>query len=218
MNKQQIYDLINEMNDETPYSNSQDSISFKAYRKAGQLHDARMFPILKEIVCENEHKRDRNKRMIRNSAYFIGGELLKNVFDHDFLVFFIERLRIETDKYVLMNMLDSLSEIDVLDEVDIGPIIEHTRSEKWQIRFSAITALGSFGSEESRACLRKVIELEDENSFDYEITYAQAAMGRIGTKEDIRSLQKHAGSCKHDVRDSARFAIERIYERYDHEK
>lgn len=213
MKKEDLYVLINEMNDDTPYSCSSESISWKALRRAEKLNDKALYPILKEIILENEHKRDVCKRQIRDRAYFIGGKLLANAFDYEFCEFYIDRLNCETSKYVLSSMLDCLAEFDVPQSPNIDLIVECTQNEKWQIRFSAIQALGSFDTNKSRECLRTFVNLDDEKRYDYEIVYAQAALGRIGKKEDIKLLQKHANSRKVDMKISTRFAIERIENR-----
>lgn len=213
MKKENLYVLINEMNDDTPCSCSSESISWKAHRKAERLNDKDSFPLLKEIVLENEHKRDVKKRNIRDAAYFIGGKLLSNVFDYEFCEFYIARLNCETSKFVLSSMLDRLAEFDAPQSPNIDLIVECTQNEKWQIRLSAIRALGSFDTNKSRVCLRAFVNLDDEKKYVDEIVYAQAALGRIGKKEDIKLLQKHANSRKVDIKISARRAIERIENR-----
>lgn len=152
-------------------------------------------------------------RRIRDKAYFIGGKLLANAFDYDFCEFFVNRLSCETNKHVLSSMLDLLAEFDVPQCPNIDLIVGCTQNEKWLIRYSAISALGSFDTNKSRECLRTFVNLDDEKKYDYEIVYAQAALGRIGKKEDIKLLQKHANSRKVDMRISARFAIENIENR-----
>ena len=119
----------------------------------------------------------------------------------------------ETSKYVLSSMLERLAEFDAPLSPNIDLIVECTQNEKWQIRLSAISALGSFDTNKSRECLRTFVNLDDEKRYDDEIVYAQAALGRIGKKEDIKLLQKHANSRKVDMKISARFAIERIENR-----
>lgn len=57
------------------------------------------------------------------------------------------------------------------------------------------------------------VNQEDEKKYSYEITYANASLGKIGLKDDIPFLKKHIKSRKRDIRDSAVFAIERIKER-----
>ncbi|MDE7200494.1 MAG: hypothetical protein K2O91_00990 [Lachnospiraceae bacterium] len=53
----------------------------------------------------------------------------------------------------------------------------------------------------------------DEKKYKYEITYANAAMGKIGTVEYIPLLENHIHSRCPDIKGSAQTAIERIRER-----
>ncbi len=48
------------------------------------------------------------------------------------------------------------------------------------------------------------------NHFAYEMIYANASLGRIGNAEDIPLIEKHLHSRSPGIRESARFAIERI--------
>lgn len=218
MSKEELYALIEEMNDNTPCSNSDDSISWNAHRKAEKLSDPTVFLIIREIIEENDHKKSVEKRNVRDAAYFIGGKLLQRIFDYNFCKFYIQRLRVESNKYVLSSMLDRLSELDIVDDLNIEPILDCTKSEKWLIRDSAIRALGSFNTIKSRECLRAFVGLDDEKKNEYVIIYAQGALGRIGEKEDIELLQMHVNSRKRDIKMSACFAQERLKEKYNVER
>lgn len=70
MKKEDLYVLINEMNDDTPCSCSSESVKWKAFRRAEKLSDKALYPILKEIILENEHKRDVRKSIL----YSINGD------------------------------------------------------------------------------------------------------------------------------------------------
>jgi len=215
MSKEKLYVLIEKMNDTTPHSNRANKKSWKAHRKAEKISDPAVFAIIKEIIEENDHKKNVQKRNVRKAAYFIGGKLLKRSFDYNFCNFFIQRLCVESNKYVLSSILDRLEEFDIVGDCNIEPVLDCAKSEAWLIRYSAISALGSFNTIESRECLRAFVRLEDEKKNEYEIIYAQAALGRNGEKEDIELLQLHANSRKHDIKDSACFAQERLKEKYN---
>ncbi len=51
---------------------------------------------------------------------------------------------------------------------------------------------------------------EDEKKYKYEITYANAAMGKIGDPTDIPLLERHINSRIQDIKISAQMAIEKI--------
>ena len=210
MTKEQIMSLIDRMNTVEDITDSSHSISFKAHREAEQIADITLLPILQEIILGNSKPKGKK---IRNSAYFIMGKLLKTQFDLLSCEFFIHQLEEENDKYILSGMLDRLADLNIPESMDISPVVLLSKSEKWLIRHSAINALGACGSEESKAALAYYLQQDDEKTYRYEITYANAALGRIGNETDISLLEKHADSRLKDVRNSAMFAINAIMER-----
>jgi reverse gyrase len=72
-------------------------------------------------------------------------------------------------------MLDRLAEFDSPQSPNIDLIVECTQNEKWQIRLSAIRALGSFDTNKSRECLRTFVNLDDEKKYDDEIVFSERA-------------------------------------------
>lgn len=207
MNKEDLKNLINRMSAVEETYNSEDTVSWKATREAENLTDTALLPILEEIITENAKPKGRH---IRNEAYFIYGKILKNSFDRNGCVFFINRLTVETDKYILSGMLDRLADIEIPTDLDISPIILHTQSEKWLVRHAAIRALGSCSTQKSRDALSFFLKQEDEKKYKYEITYANAAMGKIGDHTDIPLLERHINSRIQDIKISAQMAIEKI--------
>ena len=89
-------------------------------------------------------------------------------------------------------------------------VIKSSQNDKWQIRHSAINALGSSATRSNREALLFFINQEDEKKYENEIVYANASLGKIGLKSDIPFLEKHINSRKRDIRESALFAIEKI--------
>jgi HEAT repeat protein len=139
--------------------------------------------------------------------------MLRNVFNKDVCRFLIQQLGTETDKYIVSDILDCLTKLSIPQDFDISLIIEHSKSEKWLIRHSAINALGSSASQESRQALLYYLNQDDEDKYKYEIIYSNSSLGKIGTEADIPFLQKHINSRKRDIRISARIAIENISQR-----
>lgn len=210
MNEEQLYELIGRMTVREQMVNSDESISWHAYREAEKISDASVFPLLMKIVEDNRQKK---QKKIRAAAYFIIGKVLLQTFSREACEFLIRQLETETDRNILSRILDRIKDLKLPADVDISLIIACTKHDKWDVRHSAIYALGASDTAESKEALAYFLNQEDENKYNYEITYANAALGRIGTKEDIPLLEKHMNSRKHDMRDSARFAIQRINDR-----
>ena len=205
-----MHELIGRMTVKERAVSSDESISWHAHREAEKISDASVFPLLMKIVEDNRQKKQKD---IRDAAYFIMGKVLLRTFSREACEFLIRQLEKETDRYILSEILDLIKDLKLPADVDISLIIACTKHEKWDVRHSAIRALGASNTAESKEALAYFLNQEDENKYNYEITYANAALGRIGTKEDIPLLEKHMNSRKHDMRDSARFAIQKIIDR-----
>jgi HEAT repeat protein len=205
-----ISELIDRMIANEFISSTDESISFLAHREAERLTDTAIYPLLKNLLTS--HTKARDKRY-RNAAYFIMGKVLKNSPENEYLIFYLNQLEKESDKYILSAMLDRISDIEIPQGISIEIIIPFTTSVQWLIRHSAIKALGSSDSSESKTALAYYINQEDEKTYKYEMIYANTAFGRVGTEEDIPLLEQHINSRIRDVRDSAKFAINSIKDR-----
>lgn len=208
MDEDKLYDLIARMTIKEQLTSSEESVSWNAYREAERISDETVYPILKKIIEEN-HK----NKAVREAAYVIIGYYLRNIFNKEACIFLIQRLDEETDKYVVACILDKLARIHIPEDIDMSLVIKCSQNDKWLIRHSALNALGSSSTHANREALLFFINQEDEKKYEYEIIYANASLGSIGSKEDIPFLEKHVKSRKRDIRDSARFAIDRIKER-----
>lgn len=209
--EQYIEDLIGRMiqKDAGP-TNSDDSVSWHAYREAEQLTQPELYPILKNYIESHPKPKDKTKR---HCAYFILGKLLRHVPQREYLAFFLACLEQETDKYILSAMLDRIADLQLPDDVSVDYIASLAMHKAWLVRHSAINALGASFSPEGKKILLYYINQEDTKACRFEIVYAIAALGRIGTKDDIPLLERHVHSRLKDVRESAEFAIERIEKR-----
>ena len=205
-----IEELIYRINTEVKNNSSSTAVSWKALREAKTLADISFYPILKELLLGHSKPKDKK---YRNAAYFIFGELLKNAPEEKYILFYLEQLEKENDKYILSSMLDKIGDILIPTNISIKNIITLTRSEQWQVRHSAIYALQAAATAESKQALVYYINQIDVKTYKYEIIYANAALGAIGSLEDIPILQQHMKSRFLDVRESAKFAISRIQNR-----
>ena len=208
MNEDKLYDLIARMTIKEHATSSEESVSWNAYREAERISDETVYPILKKIIEEN-HK----NKAVRRAAYVIIGYSLRNIFNKEACIFLIQKLDEETDRQGVESILEGLSRIHIPEDIDMSLVIKCSQNDKWQIRHSALDALGSSSTHANREALLFFINQEDENKYKYEIIYANASLGKIGLKEDIPFLEKHIKSRKRDIRASALFAIDRIKER-----
>ena len=208
MDEDKLYDLIARMTIKEQLTSSEESVSWNAYREAERISDETVYPILKKIIEEN-HK----NKAIREVAYFIMGYSLRNIFNKEACIFLIQKLDEETYMQGVTSILESLACIHIPEDIDMSLVIKCSQNDKWQIRHSALSALGSSATHANRDALLYFINQEDEKKYEYEIIYANASLGKIGLKEDIPYLEKHIKSRKRAISDSAQFAIDRIKER-----
>jgi HEAT repeat protein len=207
MERSDLIDLIDRMNDNTSSNSSEQSISWLAHREAEKIDDITVLPLLREFV---EVMKTNKYKSFRDNAYYIMGKALSKTMIDEYCVYLIERLSSEEDKYVLMHMLDLLAGLSIPEDIDISQIILCSESDKWQIRHSAIGAFGASSNARSRQALLKWVDQQDEKKYRYEIIYANVSLGKVGKTEDISTLEKHASSKIRDVRISAVFAIDSI--------
>ena len=210
MTKSELYTLLEEMTPGSTTLNSSDDPAWFAHRKAEKLDDASLLSLLREIVEEHSEK---SEKELRRNAYFVLAKLLVKIENPEYCQFLIESLDRETDRYVLSAMLDSIGWLRLPQEVNIDAIVKCSQDSKWLVRHSAINALRASSTDASREALRYWVRQEDERKYKYELIYAHAALGAIGTESDIALLEKHANSRIRDVRDTAAYAIENIQKR-----
>lgn len=219
MDKVELLELITRINTKDEhFTVSSETTSWKALREAETLNDPDLFSQLREIITEHEGKA-KEKREVRRAAYFVYGRLMERVFSPAEAPFFLDRLTVETDKYVLSSMLDRIHDwrirkgIVLTPQLDISPIIELTRDERWLVRHSAIYVLIACPGEASRQALAFYLKQEDEKAYKYEMYYANIAMQAIGEAEDIFLLERFFKSRSSTLKNTAEYAIQRIRER-----
>lgn len=171
-----------------------------------------VFLHLREFI---ERRTKKSETKIRENAYVVFAKLLGKSFDSEHCQFFIDHLNVETNKYTLDTILSGIAQLPLPEDIDISPIVACSKSDKWLVRHSAITALGKSNTNASRETVRYWVRQENERQYEFEIVYANAALGYIGTPEDIALLERHIHSRIHDVKDSAIYAINNIKQRFD---
>lgn len=211
MTKDELFLLLEEMTPSVMPRNSDDDPAWFAHRKAETLADRELLSLLREIIEEHGGRKEKE---IRRNAYFVMGKILSKRMEADCCQFLVDCLGEENDRYVLAAMLDSIGCLRLPRETNIEKIIECSTNEKWLIRHSAIHALRSSNTEAAREALRYWVRQTDEKKYKYELIYAHAALGEIGTAADIFLLEHHVRSRIRDVRDTAAYAIDHIRKRW----
>lgn len=201
--------LISRMNDASDPKmlagfKSSETTAWKALREAEKLCNPDFIAPLIEFICTEKNKK------IRDKAYFALGHLAKNINSQVALNFLISSTAKETDKYIVASIFDRIAHIEKPIGTNLQPIINATKSDKWLIRHSAISALNLSLDETAEMTLTNILNSSDD---PYNLIYANAVLNKIGTLKAIPYLEKQLSSRKNDVKDSAKFAIEEIRKR-----
>lgn len=210
MTKDELYAFLEEMTPSGELLDSLDDPSWHAHRKAERMADGGLFPLLREIIEERPRKEDTE---LRRNACFVLGRLLQKGMNTEYCQFFLDRLEKETDKYILDAMLNGIGQLKLPPEVRIDAVIACSRDKWWLVRHSAIHALRASDTDAAREALRYWVGQTEEKKYKYELIYANAALGEIGTPEDIALLEQHIHSRIRDVKDSAAYAVNSIRQR-----
>jgi HEAT repeat protein len=185
---------------------SSKTISWKALREVEKITNPVFIPQLMTFI-ENEKDKDK-----RDKAYFILGHISKNINDKTTGQFLINRIKKETDKYVIGSMLSVLAKVVKPEGTDFLPLIHATKDERWLVSQKAIQAFANSEDEIAETTLINFLETSED---PYELIYSNATLNKIGTPKAIPHLQKHLKSRKRDVKLSAQFAIDEIKKRHN---
>lgn len=202
-----LIDIIDRMlntSDQIMEVSSSKTISWKALREAEKVQNIDFVPQLISFIDNEKDKKKRDK------AYFLLGHIAKNTDNTTALNYLIQRVDKETDKYITSSLLDRIADIKKPLGTDLQPLIILTKNDKWLIRHSAIQSLNNSTDPLAETALIEIIDSSDDQ---YNLTYSNATLNRVGTLRAIPYLEKHLKSRKRDVKDSAKFAIEEIMKR-----
>jgi hypothetical protein len=203
--RQDLHTLIERMTTvEKPPVNSDQSVPWHAYREAEELSDPKIIDELEQYV-ESE-----TSKASRKCAYFILGKLGKKLGRPECASILLSSAARETDKYVLLDLLTALSEVEIPSRADLSAVFVLLGDKRSLVRHSAIQALKMAKSSKAED---HVLTLLQSTSDAYDIVYCHSTLGRIGTEKAIPYIEGNLDSRKRDVRISANVAIENIRKR-----
>lgn len=202
--------LIDRMVIKERVASSEQSIRFLAFREAEKSDDVKYLPQLKSYI---EMHKQKNKKNHRNAAYFIIGNILIKNPTLEYINYLLDCVLIETDKYIIYSILDRLAEVKISEEINMDPIIQCTKSEKWLIRHSAIKALRLSNTDLARQTAIDFLKTEDITKNQYDIIDAIDVLGYIGNISDISFIKPLLAEKVRDVRNAAKYTIEKIEKR-----
>lgn len=207
--EQYLTELINRMCDDSDQNmvagfDSSKTISWIATREAEKLTEEKYIEQLINFIDNEKNKKKRDK------AYFVLSKIAKNIDNLEATKFLILRIEKETDKYVIMSMLDRISDLNKSKDTDLTNIIYATENEKWQIRHSAIGALKKTNNELAE---KQIIKILNNTEDKFNIIYCISTLFDIGTENAIPHLEKYLTSRTRDIKSGADSAIKEIRNR-----
>jgi HEAT repeat protein len=187
-----------------PGTSPSESASTRAYAEVRTSTDP---ALLRGACAAVGGEKDRRMRQV---LYTIIATLGANLGDETAGPFLIQRLAQESDKYVLLFMLDGISRLRLPPPTDLTPILRCLDDPRWQVRNTAIDALRGTDSPLAEEALIKLLQTSRD---PFDLSSTNAALSRIGTARALPAIEPHLQSRKRDVKLSARFAIHAIRER-----
>lgn len=206
-----LTELINRMCDDSDQNRtagfvSSKTISWIATREAEKLSQEEYVTQLIDFIENEKNKKKRDK------AYFVLSKIAMNLDNLDAAKFLISRIDKETDKYILMSILDRIADLKKPKGTNLTNILKATENEKWQIRYSAIGALKNVNDEKAENHLLSILNNTEDK---FNIIYCISTLSYIGTENAIPLLEKHLESRTRDIKIGADNAIKEIRNRIE---
>lgn len=211
MTKDELYILLDELSLPDSIIGRLDAPKWCFWKWKDQIRGNEVFFLLREYITQRTEQADTK---VRENAYSVFSKLLHRTFEVEHCQFLIDRLKKETNKYVLHTILSGISRLQLTEGIDVSSIVECSKNDEWMVRHAAIMALGKSNTDISREAVRYWVEQKDEKQHKFEMIYANVALGYIGEPSDTTLLEQHIHSRIPDVKHSASYAIDNIKKRF----
>ena len=211
MTKDELYNLLDELSLSDSIIGRLDAHKWCFWQRKGQIQENEVFLLLREYI---EQRTKQTDQKVRENAYSVFAKLLLRTYVPEHCQYLVDRLKVETNKYVLHTILSGISRLQSAEGIDVSAIVECSKYNEWLVRQTAIMALGKSDTDASREAVRYWVEQKDEKQHKFEIIYANASLGYIGEPSDTTLLEQHIRSRIPDVKDSAIYAINNINQRF----
>jgi HEAT repeat protein len=207
-----LNDLVNRMLDNSDYEtivpyDSSLSISFKAHREAEALTDHDYIDnIVNNIVFEKKPKR-------RGALYFIVGRIIERNYYEPGMLFLIDRLDFETNKYIIGAMLDRIADTYKPAHLDLTKIFKCLKHKDWLVRFGAITALNKTDNPFVDDYAIEILEDPKETRVHQEL--ALSVIYNVGTLKCLPIVEKLTQSKSKLLKMQAKETLKGLKEKYN---
>ena len=210
-------DLLHRMGDpevgeEALWTSSEDSRSWRAHREA-EARGLRQEACLAAAGRLASAHPGRRWRGYRRAAYVLMGHLLPRRASEAHVSLYLGRLAEETDREVLMCLLDGMEDVPAPAGEDPSAVVRMAREGRGQLAMCATAALGSFDCDEARAELRRRASEPVGDRNVYVVERAVEGLGKVGLAGDLALVEGVAKTRRRDLRIVARGAADFIRNR-----
>ncbi|RZK09947.1 MAG: hypothetical protein EOO46_12265 [Flavobacterium sp.] len=123
----------------------------------------------------------------RQHAYFIIGNIAKNLKDLDATKYLVKALVKEQEKNTLVTILNLLPDLFKPLEIDLSPIYKLTSNRNWHVRCSSFAALTNTENKVEDFLINKLRETDNKD----DIKYLLYAIQNVGTKKSLAVVEPH---------------------------
>ena len=115
MTKDELYNLLDELSLPDSIIGRLDAHKWCFWQRKGQIQENEVFLLLREYIEQRTKQADTNAR---ENTYSVFAKLLFRTFELEHCQFLIDRLKVETNKYVLHSMLSGISHLQLPEGID----------------------------------------------------------------------------------------------------
>ena len=172
----------------------------EAYEEARHLNRG---DLLDDLYSFLDAENDSTKRQ---HAYFIIGNIAKNLKDIKATKYLVQALAKEKDKNTLVTILSLLPELFKPLEIDLSPIYKLTSNRNWHVRGLSFAALTNTESKVEDFLIDKLSTTDNKD----DVQYLLYAIQNVGTKKSLVAVEPHLKNRKPSIKSTAQTVVAAI--------
>ena len=157
------------------------TISSEAYEEVRNLNKK---GLLVDLYSFLNTESDNTKKQ---HAFFIIGNIAKNLKDCGATKYLVEALAKEKDKNTLITILNLLPDLFKPLAIDLSPIYKLTSNKNWHVRGLSFAALTNTENKVEDYLIDKLVTTENTD----DIQYLLYAIQNVGTKKSLPAVEPH---------------------------
>jgi hypothetical protein len=176
---------------------SNKTVYSEAYEEVRQLNNGELFD---DLYAYLDIETDSIKRQ---HAYFIIGNIAKNVKDLRATKYLVEASKKEKDKNTLVTILNLLPDLYKPFEIDLSPIFKLTTHRNWHVRGLSFAALTNTENNVEEFLVDKLKSTDNKD----DIQYLLYAIQNVGTIKSLPIVELHFNNRKPTIKSTAHSVV-----------